>query len=428
MSNFFHKIKLSNDTSRIGKNFFFLTLLQSANFLLPLLTLPYLVRVLGANLFGLVMFAQTFALFFNVLVDFGFNLSATREVSIHRKDNTKLSEIFSSVMFIKFLLIILSVFLITLIVAFVPRFQMDWKIYYLSFGVVIGQALFPVWYFQGIEKMKIITYINILAKTIFTLLIFLVIKEDSDYLLVPIINAAGFIIAGIIGLSIALKNITILKPKKVESLKLFRESSKLFISNLSVTLYTLTNTLILGLFTNNTMVGIYASMEKLVLALKNLYTPFFQAIFPWISSKNKHEIITSVKKLILPLFIMGFMATLIIFLAAKPILNLIYNNELISDYSSIFKILGLIAIFSALNMLFNTIMLSALKMYQERMKIMLVSGITNVILAITLVYYFGIYGIAISVAFTEFLLLIFGFLYFKALKNEDLNNLANSDT
>ncbi len=402
--------------------------MQTANFLLPLLTLPYLVRVLGANLFGLVMFAQTFALFFNVLVDFGFNLSATREVSLHRNDRAKLSQIFSSVMSIKFLLIILSIFLITLIVTFVPRFQMDWKIYYFSFGMVIGQALFPVWYFQGIEKMKIITYINILAKTIFTLLIFLVIKEDSDYLLVPIINAAGFIIAGLIGLSIALKNVTILKPKKVESLKLFRESSQLFVSNLSVTLYTLTNTLILGLFTNNTMVGIYASMEKLVIAVKNLYTPFFQAIFPWVSSKTKHEIITIVKKLILPLSIIGFLAFFIIFIAAKPILNLIYNNELISEYSSVFKILGLIAIFSALNMLFNTIMLSALKMYRERMKIMLVSGITNVILALTLVYYFGIYGIAISVAFTEFLLLIFGFLYFKVLKNEDLNNLANSDT
>jgi PST family polysaccharide transporter len=428
LSNFFNKIKLSNDTSRIGKNYFFLTLLQSVNFLLPLLTLPYLVRILGANLFGLVMFAQSFALFFNVLVDFGFNLSATREVSLHRTDKAKISRIFSSVMTIKFLLIILSLFIITLLVFSVPRFQTDWKIYYLSFGMVIGQALFPVWYFQGIEKMKIITYINILAKTIFTLLIFIVIKEDSDYLLVPILNAIGFIIAGSIGFSIALKNITLLKPNKVESIKLFRESSQLFVSNLSVTLYTTTNTLILGLFTNNTMVGVYASMEKLVLAIKNLYTPFFQAIFPWVSTKSKNEIIVLIKKLLLPLSSIGLLAFIIIFIGAKPILLIIYDNKLISDYSSIFKILGTIAVFSALNMLFNTIMLSALKMYKERMKIMLVSGITNVILALILVYYFGIYGIAISVAFTEFLLLIFGFLYFKVLKNEDLNNLTNSDT
>jgi PST family polysaccharide transporter len=200
------------------------------------------------------------------------------------------------------------------------------------------------------------------------------------------------------------------------------------VSNLSVTLYTTTNTLILGLFTNNTMVGVYASMEKLVLAIKNLYTPFFQAIFPWVSTKSKNEIIVLIKKLLLPLSSIGLLAFIIIFIGAKPILLIIYDNKLISDYSSIFKILGTIAVFSGLNMLFNTIMLSALKMYKERMKIMLVSGITNVILALILVYYFGIYGIAISVAFTEFLLLIFGFLYFKVLKNEDLNNLTNSDT
>lgn len=428
MLDFFQNKPLSNDTSRIGKNFFFLTLLQTANFLLPLLTLPYLVRVLGADLFGLVMFAQTFALFFNVIVDFGFNLSATREVSIHRKDKKKVSQLFSSVMTIKFFLILLSLFLMTVLISVVPRFQMDWKIYYLSFGFVIGQALFPVWYFQGIEKMKIITYINIFAKTIFTILIFLVIKDASDYLLVPVINSIGFIIAGSIGLFLALKNIIILKPKKIETMKLFRESSLLFVSNISVTLYTITNTLILGLFTNNTMVGIYASMEKLVLAIKNLYTPFFQAIFPWIASKSKTEIIKVIKKLILPLFTIGFIAFITILIGGKTILNLIYNNKLISNYSTIFKILGSIAVFSALNMLFNTVFLSALKMYRERMKIMLISGITNVILALILVYYYGIYGIAISVAFTEFLLLIFGFLYFKVSKNEDLSNLTNSDT
>lgn len=428
MSNFFRQIKRSNDTSRIGKNFFFLTLLQAANFLLPLITLPYLVRVLGTDIFGLVMFAQSFTLFFNIIVDFGFNLSATREVSIHRNNTRKIAQLFSSVLTIKFFLIVLSLFLITVLILLVPRFQMDWKIYYLSFGMVIGQALFPVWYFQGIERMKIITFITVFAKTIFTVLIFLVIKDDSDYLLVPVINSIGFIIGGLIGLFLALKNLSILKPKKIETIQLFRESSQLFVSNLSVSLYTIANTLILGLLTNNTMVGIYASMEKLVLAIKNLYTPFFQAIFPWVASKNKPEIIAIVKKLILPLFTIGFLAFFTILIGGKTILNLIYNNELISDYSNLFKLLGSIAIFSALNMLFNTVLLTALKMYQERMKIMLISGITNVILALILVHYFGIYGIGISVAFTEFLLLIFGFLYFKVLKNEDLNHLTNSDT
>jgi len=147
------KIFINNETKRVSKNFGSLLVLQGANFILPLITLPYLVRVLGTELFGLVMFAQAFVLFFNVFVDFGFNLSVTREISINRDDKNSLSQIFYSVFFIKILLIIISIIVISLIVYFVPRFNSDPEIYLLSFGIVIGQALFPVWFFQGIEKM-----------------------------------------------------------------------------------------------------------------------------------------------------------------------------------------------------------------------------------------------------------------------------------
>lgn len=428
MVKFFQKIQKSNNAIRIGKNYIFLTVLQFVNFLLPLVTLPYLVRILGTNIFGLVMFAQSFALFFNVLVDFGFNISATREVSIHRENKDRLSQLFSSVMSIKAILLVVSIIFISILVALVPRFQMDWKIYYLSFGLVIGQSLFPVWFFQGIERMKIITILNILAKGIFTILIFLVVKEPSDYLYVPIFNSIGFIIAGTIGFFLTLKNIHVQIPNKSNTIKIFKESSQLFISNLSVTLYTTANTIILGLFTNNSMVGVYASIEKLILAFKNLYTPFFQAIFPWISSKNKSQVLSITKKLIMPLFTIGMFAFVIILFKAESILNFIYNDDLITYYSNVFRILGAITLFSALNMLFNMLMLSTLKMYKERMKIMLISGITNVVIGIVFVYYFSIYGIAISVAFTEFLLLFFGLFYYTKLKNENPSHITNGNT
>lgn len=418
----------NNEKKRIGKNFTSLVFLQGANFLLPLITLPYLVRVLGTEKFGLVMFAQSFALFFNVLVDFGFNLSATREISIHRNDKPKTSEIFSSVFIIKSALILLSIIVITIIILFIPRFNNDWKIYYLSFGVVIGQALFPIWYFQGIEKMSTITIINVFAKLLFTVLVLLLVKSDSDYLLVPIFNSIGFIIAGFIGLFSAMKYVKFIVPKKKITKKLFKESSQLFVSNLSVTLYTTSNTIILGLFTNNTLVGVYSSMEKLVLAIKNLYTPIFQAIFPWLSSKNKNEIINITKKLIPPLFTIGLIVSLTIFFFADFILNTIYANELITSYSNVFRILGLIAVFSSLNMLFNMLFLSTLKKYKERMKIIVTAGIFNVVLAIILVKHFNIYGIAITVTFTELLLLLFGWYYYNKIKNEKASYFTNSNT
>ncbi|MCB0464019.1 MAG: oligosaccharide flippase family protein, partial [Flavobacteriaceae bacterium] len=137
-------------------NYISLIVLQGANYILPLIILPFLVRVLGTDKFGLVMFAQSLCIFLTVLVDFGFNLSGTREISLAREDKSKMSEIFLAIMFIKTVLIILAFLLLFIVVMVFDRFTKDYEVYLLSFGLVIGQAIFPVWFFQGIEKMKFV--------------------------------------------------------------------------------------------------------------------------------------------------------------------------------------------------------------------------------------------------------------------------------
>jgi len=409
------------DKKRIGKNFASLSLLQIANMLLPLVTLPYLVRVLGTEKFGLVIFAQSFAVFFNLFVEFGFNLSATREVAVHRKDEPKINAIFSGVMLIKVLLVLSSFLILSLLVFLIPRLHADWEIFLLSFGIVIGQALFPLWYFQGIEKMSVISIINVSAKLIFTVLILFLIKDEDDYLLVPVFNSIGFIVAGLSGLYWALRKINLVIPRIVDMRILFLDSTNLFVSNLSTSLYTYSNIIILGALTNNTLVGIYSSMEKLILAIKGLFTPLFQAIFPYLSGKNTTETVTFVKKLIRPLFLLGLLITSVILIFAENILNLIYNDPQINNYSDVFKILGVIAVFTALNMLFNLLFLTSLKKYRERMKIMIIAGIFNVILGLVLVFKYGIYGMALTAALTELLLLVMGAYYFYKIKNETTN-------
>ncbi|WP_178991315.1 oligosaccharide flippase family protein [Winogradskyella schleiferi] len=397
----------------LANNYLSLLLLQAANYLLPLLILPFLVRILGTDKFGLVMFAQSLAVFLTVFVDFGFNLSGTREISLARDDRKKLSEIFNAIMIVKLFLIVIAFAILYIIVNIFTRFSIDKNIYLLSFGIVIGQALFPVWFFQGIEKMKFVTLVNISAKLIFTLLVFILIRSESDYIYVPVYNSLGFIIAGLLGFLLCFKYVNLTWPKYSLIKQLVYESSSLFVSNFATTLYTSSNVFILGLFTGNTIVGVYSSMEKLILAVKNVYVPLYQAMYPWLSKQTDITKVLKIKKMAPFVLASGIVITLIIIIFGKFILNIIYDDRLIESYSIIFRILSFIAIFSGLNMLYNALYLPAIKKYKLRMNIMVVGGIANLLISLFLVKLYGIYGTAISVTFTEFLLLLLGYHYFK---------------
>ncbi|MFA5200267.1 MAG: oligosaccharide flippase family protein, partial [Candidatus Omnitrophota bacterium] len=144
-------------------NFVSLTSLQSINYILPLIMLPYLVRVLGMEKFGLIAFAQALVQYFLILTDYGFSLSATKTISLVGDNKQKINQVFSSVMTVKLIFTGLSFIIICALLYFVPKFKTDWPVYMLSFGSVVGGTLFPVWFFQGKEKMNYITIVNIIS-------------------------------------------------------------------------------------------------------------------------------------------------------------------------------------------------------------------------------------------------------------------------
>src|SRR5215212_3965177 len=172
-----------NATRRLRENMVSLFVLQGVNYLLPLITLPYLVRVLGPEGFGLVAFAQAFLQYFVVLTDYGFNLTATREIAVNRDDAREVSKIFSTVMLIKLGLMLLSLIVVSAVVFTVPRFHEDWPVYFVTFPLVVGQTLFPVWFFQGMERMKYITGVNVFSRVVAVVCIFAVVRDQSDFLL-----------------------------------------------------------------------------------------------------------------------------------------------------------------------------------------------------------------------------------------------------
>ena len=287
-----HSIRVDkDDKKRLFSNFASLSVMQTLSFILPLLTMPYLVRILGLEKYGLVIFGQAFAVFFNILVDFGFNLSATREVSIYREDEEILTQIFSSVMTLKFLLIIASFLLLFPIIFAFEKLSNDWQLYYLSFLAVIGKAMFPVWYFQGIEKMKYITIVNAASKLVFTAAILVFIRHESDYLLVPLLNSFGLLFGGIYSLWI-IKEKFLQKfeiQKSTTLLKYFKDSSQFFLSRISSVGYSNLNVFMAGVLLNPVSVGYYYIADRVVNVSLSLFDPLIQTIYPYLSQKFNYR-------------------------------------------------------------------------------------------------------------------------------------------
>jgi len=283
------------DRKRIFQNITSLSVLTVFNYTLPLLLIPYLINVLSAELYGHVILARTLMVYFTLLVDYGFILSATRDVAININNREKLLQIFSSVMTIKLVLFFVSAIIFLLLMSFVGKFNAYKEIYYISFIAVLGQALFPVWYFQGIEDMKQITIINISCKTFFTILTFIFVQHERNYLYVPLFYSLGFLSSGIWALYISKinYNMTIVGQPFIRIQRTFIEASPFFLSRLSSVGYNNTNIFFVGIILLPQFVTYYFLADKVITAILSIFHPIQQSIYPYLSRKFSNKIFIS---------------------------------------------------------------------------------------------------------------------------------------
>lgn len=411
------KINQNKELKTVKSNFLSLSVLQILNMFLPLLILPFLVRKLGLENFGLLIFSQVFIAYFNLIIDYGFNISATREISTHKDDKEYVSKVFFSVFFIKIFLLLISTILITIIIFSFELFKENYLLHYISFSMIIGQMLFPVWYFQGIENMKMIAILNVIIKAIYTIMIFLFISSSEDLLYVAGFNSASFILVGIIAFFMASKNLNFVSLDYNYIKSFFKESTTIFVSNFFSSMYSISNSFLLGIFTNNTLVGIYGSFEKIITALKSLYFPLYQALFPYVSRQEDKKAI--IKKLFLPMGLSGFMMMIIFYSFSEFFINLLYSNEELIKNINYFEYMTIIPLLASINMLFNFLYLNSMKMYKERMYTMIIAGIINfVIVIILLSLNFEILSVVISYIVTETILITLGYKFFRTIKND----------
>ncbi|MFV8374221.1 flippase [Flavobacterium sp. LB1P62] len=421
MFSFFNKVLYDKKHKILVSNFVYLAILQGLNVLLPLITFPYLVRVLGIENFGLLSFSFALITYFQIITDFGFNSIATRDISVAIEDKKMQQDIFNDVMSTKLFLLVLCFFLMSIIVFSFEIFSNHWELYFFSFGSVLGQAIFPVWFFQGMQKMRYITYLNIFTKIIFTIAIFTFVRQQEDYFLVPIFNASGIVIAGILSFYFVKKHFDLqLKLQSFQRIKNQLIKGKyVFLSELKISLFTNTNTLILGIFVGNQAVGYFSAAEKLARAIGNFQTPISNVLFPFLANEmisNKIQTIKKINKITRIGALFFSIIVLLGFFFAKEIITLVYGQAM-NPAIILFKIVLIIPLASFLDTMFGKQILLNLGKDNLYFRVILWATVLNISINLGLTYFYEALGTAIALTVTQ-IFIVFG-MWFYAKRETD---------
>jgi len=408
-----------NDTKKLINNFLSLFIVQGSNFIVPLLTFPYIVHVIGLEKFGLLAFATAFTAYPLLLVTYGLDLSGAREIASAKNSKRRLSIILSSILLARITLIILAALITFLIVFSFERFSKDWLLYVITFGSIIGTMSFPIWFFQGMEKMKFITYLSIGSRLLYMVGIFVFLQTEEDYLYVPLLNLITLCIVGIISLVVINREfgVKLIFPRIKYILLQFVKGWHLFISHFAINLFTSFNMLVLGLVSSDLVVGYYALAEKIVKIIASLFKPLNQALFPHVvqlvkKSKEKGKIF--VNKIAIYIFGISMLIWCVFVVFSENIFGLVFGKDAISSIP-IFNILSILIVIMPLAAWMYNVILISFKLEKYFIKIFSTVAILNVIVIASLLPWFDAKEnvIAFSLVLSEIVSLLFGLYLYK---------------
>ena len=248
----------SNNKQLIG-NFSYITLLEVFLLLAPLITYPYLVRVLGIDNYGLIITAQVLASYASKIIDFGSNRVCAKHVSINRASKAKLSEIVSSVLVVRTVLWIICFAIYMAVVLIVPNYRSYIVLFLCSYFLTLNEVLFPQYFFQGMERMKYISIINIIVKLLFILLVFVLVKNESDMSIVPLMYAIGYALAGIFSMHIIISRMGLkLYIPSINEMRIYvKDSLPIFATDMICTIKDKLSYFIIGVYCGMGEVVIY---------------------------------------------------------------------------------------------------------------------------------------------------------------------------
>jgi PST family polysaccharide transporter len=396
---------------------------QIATYVVPLVTIPYLARVLGVAGWGLVAIAQGFGSYIGILGEYGFSLSATREIARHRDDRSKLANIFAGVLGAKMVLVAASFPLAILAGRWVPVFREHPSLLWAGMFWALAQGFSVMWYFQGLERMRLVAALDISAKALATVGVFLVVRRPEDGWRVLVLQGCGFLLSSAIGLSLAYREVPFRLPSWASVWESLRMGWSMFLFRSSVSLYTAGNAFILGLFVSPEFVGYYAGAEKISRAFLGILNPISQTLYPRLSHLVSHAQSRAARLARISIAIMGAAGTaigILVFLLAPIIVRMVLGIHF-GPSVPVLRLLALLVPLVAIGNVLGIQWMLPLGMDRVFNKIILAAGFINLILALILAPVYTEIGMAWAVLVAEAFVSVTMYLVLRSEKRDPLS-------
>lgn len=396
----FVRVRHSKDGMVLGENLFYITLMEIARYFFPLITIPYLARVLGVIGVGKVAFAAAVMVWVNTITNWGFNSSAVRDLAHNRDNKEYVSNIFSDVLWARAFLMLISSLVLCILVFAIPKFRENADLIAVSFIAIPANVVASTWFFRGMEQMKYNTLLSVLAQATFTILVFVFVRDENDYVMQPLLQSFGSVVCAVVSIFIIKKefDVKLLKPNIKRIFIQIKGSTDIFINDLMPNFYNNFSALLLGFYGGATANGLFDAGKKLCNIFNTIHGAAISTFFPYLSRRiDKHTVLAKFN------ILTASFASLLIFIFAPQIIMLFYGpkfmDSVIVARITAFALFGIV-----MNYVYGSNYLIVTHHERELRNITIGVSLLGFAIAFPLIYYWSYIGAAITYTVSSLLI------------------------
>lgn len=401
--------------SRLVDNIVALYVVHFANYLLPLITVPYTVRVLTPSGYGLAAFALSFAGFFGIIADYAFGYTATRAIAVHRDSRQEVSRIVSQVMFTKAVLLANCAWVFWLLKALVAKLHGNNLVMWMAFLYIAALTLTPGWLYQGLEELRFSSRVSLVPRVAYVPALFLFVRHPADvWKWMVLQTAVASVAAGTLWLHAWLRlGVSWVRPRWADLETQMREGFSLFVSQAATTAYITGNTFILGMFTNVTVAGYFAAADRIMRVVFGLLGPVTQAVYPrasQLAASSREAALQLTRKTLFLMGAVGLGMSACLFVGAPWLVPVVLGPRFLPSVT-IMQILSPVPFLVALSTVLGGQVMVPFKHDTPFTLILVSAGMFNLVMASLLAQHWQGNGMALSVTCSEVLVAAGMFLY-----------------